>query len=361
MIVNKITINALRGIMVDKRLKSLLTIATLIAMLVITGCRSQREFSVSTFSTDEEQMTEDVLDPFGKANDLNVKGQFVSDSSRIKKSGSGDVIELSQNDAVTLNKAGKLRKLDFKRLKNFSRLSSEQQRLAKKTNSLPYSIDTLVLLYDPQKVNGIDFTSQLWDKGWVNNPAIPDISTTFGPAMVQIASIYSQYRSTSSFVGTGIAAHGKFAFEALKELEPGTKTYKTIPELNQMFKKGQIDVAVVNGSAVSKILVDNPNLKYVNPNAFDRVANYKMVSILKDSKNVDESYKYLDYRISKNVQEKVAAKDSLNEAPVNQQADVKNNRYLTDKGTSRNAVTVDFEQVNQDLPLWKREWHDIFK
>jgi len=345
----------------NRRLKLLLTITALMMMLLITGCRSQKEFSVSTFNTNEKQMTKDVLDPFGKANDLNVKGQFAGDSSRIKKSGSSDVIELSQNDAVTLNNAGKLRKLDFKRLKNFSHLSSEQQKLAKKTNSLPYSIDTLVLLYDPKKVNGMDFTSQLWDKGWVNNPAIPDISTTFGPAMVQIASIYSQYRSTSSFVGTGIGLHGKYAFEALKDLGPGTKTYKTIPELNQMFKKGQVDVAVVNGSAVSKILVDNPNLKYVNPNAFDRVANYKMVSILKDSKNVDESYKYLDYRISKNVQEKVAAKDSLNEAPVNQQADVKNNQYLTDKGTSRNAVTVDFDQVNQDLPLWKREWHGIFE
>jgi len=346
-----------------KRLTKIsMVITILMLILIVAGCKPKKTFNVSTFDKNEKQMKRDVLEPFGKDNDLQVKAQFGKGTKRIKQTSDDDVIELTQNDAITLNKAGKLRKIDFKRLKNFNHLSSEQRKLAKETNSLPYSLDTFALLYDPKKVNYIESAIQIWDPTVVKRPAIPDIATDYGPALIQAANDYGRYNSSESFVGTGIDQHGQRALSSLKGISANVKTYKTTQELSSLFKNGQIDAALVGNSAVSEVMADNPKLRYLYATWYnDSDATYKMVSILKDSKNVDEAYKYLDYRISKSVQTKVAAKKSLNEAPVNSSVKVKHNKYLANINFGHNAITPDFSEMNHELTAWEREWNEILK
>ena len=88
-----------------------------------------------------------------------------------------------------------------------------------------------------------------------------------------------------------------------------------------MFKTGEISAAVVGDYAVGMLQATNPDLKYFVP-ASGTYANYDNVSILKNSKNTNAAYQYINYRLSESVQKKVANTKSLNNAPVNQQVNL---------------------------------------
>lgn len=348
-----------------KQTKFFAVITTLLLTLLVAGCSSKsasKQLTVSTFGLATKQMTRDVFTPFGKDNNLTVKSQFGDSSSRFTQishnPNSGiDVIELAQNNAVAGQNKGVFKKLDFSKLKNFKYLSADQQKLAKETNSVPYTVNSIGIIYNPKKVGKITSWDQLWDKKLANKIAIPDISTTFGPAMVYIANQHWQnQQTTSSFVDNG-KVDEKQAFGELKALKPNVvKTYAKSSDLANMFKSGEIDVAVVGDFAVGMIKTAAPDVEYTVPES-GTYANYDTASILKDSKNTDAAYKYIDYRIGKESQTKVAEKSSLNNAPVNSTVKLDDPQYMTYGKTAERAKMIDFNYVNKQLPSWIKQWN----
>lgn len=348
-----------------KQTKFFAIVTTLLLTLLVAGCGNKsanKQLTVSTFGLATKQMTRDVFTPFGKANDLTVKSQFGDSSSRFTQvshnANSGiDVIELAQNNAVAGQNKGTFKKLDFSKLKNFKYLSADQQKLAKDTNSVPYTVNSIGIIYNPKKVGEITSWDQLWDNKLENKIAIPDIATTFGPAMLYVANEHWQNKqASSSFVYNG-QINEKQAFDELKALRPNVvKTYAKSSDLANMFKSGEIDAAVVGDFAVGMIKNAAPDVEYVVPET-GTYANYDTVSILKNSKNTDAAYKYIDYRIGKASQAKVAEKDSLNNAPVNSSVKLDDPQYMTYGKTAENARMIDFNYVNKQLPSWIKEWN----
>lgn len=349
-----------------KNTKIFTIVTTLLAMLVIAGCSNNKgaskQLTVSTFGLATKQMTRDVFTPFGKDNNLIVKSQFGDSSSRFTQishnPNSGvDVIELAQNNAVAGNNKNTFKKLDFSKLKNFKYLSKDQQKLAKETNSVPYTVNSIGIIYNPKKVGKITSWDQLWDKKLANKIAIPDIATTFGPAMVYIANEhYQNTQVTSSFVDNGKVDENQ-AFNQLKALKPNVvKTYSKSSDLANMFKSDEIDVAVVGDFAVGMIKNAVPDVDYVVPES-GTYANYDTASILKNSKNTDAAYKYIDYRIGKASQAKVAEKNSLNNAPTNSSVTLKDPQYMTYGKVAKRAKMIDFNYVNKQLPSWIKKWN----
>lgn len=348
-----------------KQTKFFAIIATLLLTLVVAGCSNKsasKQLTVSTFGLATKQMTRDVFTPFGKANDLTVKSQFGDSSPRFTQishnPNSGiDVVELAQNNAVAGQNKGVFQKLDFSKLKNFKYLSKDQQKLAKETNSVPYTVNSIGIIYNPKKVGEINSWDQLWDKKLANKIAIPDIATTFGPAMLYVANQHWQnQQASSSFVYNG-KIDEKHAFEEMQALKPNVvKTYAKSSDLANMFKSGEIDAAVVGDFAVGMIKNADPDVQYVVPET-GTYANYDTVSIIKNSKNQDAAYKYIDYRIGKESQTKVAQKDSLNNAPVNSSVKLNDPQYMTYGKTAENARMIDFNYVNKRLPSWIKQWN----
>jgi len=350
-----------------KQTKIFTVITTLLLTLLVAGCsngskKESTQLTVSTFGLATKQMTRDVFTPFGKDNNLTVKSQFGDSSSRFTQiehnPNSGvDVIELAQNNAVAGQNKKVFKQLDFNKLKNFKYLSKDQQALAKKTNSVPYTVNSIGIIYNPKAVGKITSWNQLWDKKLANKIAIPDIATTFGPAMVYIANEHWQsQQASSSFVYNG-KVDEKNAFGALKELKPNVvKTYAKSSDLANMFKSGEIDAAVVGDFAVGMIKTAAPDVDYVVPES-GTYANYDTASILKNSKNSDAAYKYIDYRISKESQEKVASADSLNNAPVNSSVTLNDPKYMTYGDVAKRAKMIDFNYVNKELPSWIKLWN----
>lgn len=342
--------------------KTRLLVAGLLLAGVLAGCSSKtstaQHLTLSTFGLSTKQMARDITSPFTKATKITVKTQSGDSATRYTQvehnpNNGVDVIELSQNNALSGYRKKLWAKLDTNKLKNFKYLSAAQQKLAKETNSVPYTVNSVGIIYNPKKVGKITRWDQLWDSKLKNKVAIPDITTTFGPAMLYIAGDHA---------GTAVVKDdGKAAFKAMADLKPNVvKTYTQSSDLANMFKSGEIDVAVVGDFAVSMIQSATPNTQYVVP-ASGTYANYDTASIVKSTKNKAAAYKYIDYRLGQVAQSKVASANSLNNAPVNTSVklnatDAKNKTY---GDIAARAKTIDFDYVNGHLKGWINQWNKL--
>ena len=336
---------------------SFIVAGTAIATTACSSSTNSGKLVVSTFGLSTKQMRSDVLDPYAKKNNVKVSTQFGDSSTRLTQiehnpNSTVDVIELAQNNAITGSKKKLFKKLDFSKIKNFKYLSSDQQELAKQTNTVPYTVNSLGIIYNPKKVQIKDW-NDLWSKKLKGKIAVPDFATTFGPAMLYVAGDHANVDVTKD--------DGKAAFQAMKQLKPNVvKTYAQSSDLSNMFKTGEITVAVVGDYAVGMLKATNPSLKYMVP-ASGTYANYNNIAILKNSKNADAAYKYIDFRLSKENQKKVAGAKSLNNAPVNSQvelspAEAANKTY---GDIAKRAKTIDFFYVNSHMSSWISQWNKI--
>ena len=328
--------------------------------IATSGCSSKSnggKLVVSTFGLSTKQMRSDVLNPFAKENKVKITTQFGDSSTRLTQiehnpNSSVDVIDLAQNNAVTGAKKKLFKQLDFSKIKNFKYLSSDQQKLAKDTNTVPYTLNSIGIIYNPKKVHIKDW-NDLWSEKLKGKIAIPDITTTFGPAMLYLAGDHAKVAVPSD--------NGKAAFKAIKELKPNiVKTYSQSSDLSNMFKTGEITVAVVGDYAVGMLQATDAGLKYMVP-ASGTYANYDNLAILKNSKNVAAAYKFIDFRLGKAIQKKVASASSLNNAPVNSQvkltpAEAANKTY---GDIAKRAKTIDFYYVNNHMSAWISQWNKI--
>jgi putative spermidine/putrescine transport system substrate-binding protein len=151
--------------------------------------------------------------------------------------------------------------------------------------------------------------------------------------------------------------NGQAAFEALAELEPNiVKTYTRSSDLANMFTSGEIAVAVVGDFAIPIIQSAAPQVEFVVP-VSGTYANFNTIDINVNSPNKDLAYKYIEWRLSSELQS-VTAK-SLNEAPVNKEVELdeetaKNKTYGE---IAENAKSIDYEFVNPLLTEWIDLWN----
>ena len=203
--------------------------------------------------------------------------------------------------------------------------------------------------------NSMDFFEiksfdDLWDARLEGRIAIPDITTTFGPAMVYMASDYK---------GADVTAdQGAAAFEALKELKPNiVKTYAKSSDLINMFTSGEISAAIVGDFGVPTIQAADQSLVYVTPDV--TYANFNTISITKNSKNKELAYEYINYRLSQELQTKTGK--ALNEAPTNNQVAFteEESANMTYGDAAENAKVIDYSFVNPILGEWIDQWNRI--
>ena len=140
-----------------------------------------------------------------------------------------------------------------------------------------YTLNSIGIIYDKEAV-GFEITSwaDLWKPELAGKLSIPELSTTFGPAMVYLASDYKGVDITTD--------DGTAAFEALNELKSNiVRTYSKSSDLANMFAAGEIAVAVVGDFGVPVIKNAAPNVEFVVPADYT-YANFNTIDINKNSK-----------------------------------------------------------------------------
>lgn len=347
--------------------KMILGTVVLMSALVLGACGKKAadkdttkptELVVSTFGISEDVVKKDIFEPFEKANNVKIVVESGTSSERYTKLANNpnskvDVIELAQANATKGFEEGLFAKLDEKNVPNMAFLTDSAKEAVAEGAGPAYVVNSVGIIYN-KEATGKELTEwkDLWDPSLKGKLAIPDIATTYGPAMVYLANDYKE--------GDIMKDQGKAAFEGLKELEPNVvKTYGKSSDLINMLKSGEITAAVVGDFAVPIITHADDTVEYFVPKS-GTYANFNTVNVTKNSKNKELAEKFVDWRISQELQEKTA--QSLNEAPTNK-------KVVLDEETSKNKTygevaervkPIDFTFVNKEMTSWIDQWNKTF-
>lgn len=339
---------------------------TLAAASVLAACggggstaskEKPKTLVISTFGLEEDKMQEDVFKPFEKKYNVDIVLETGTSSERLTKLKSNpnstvDVIELSQSNAADGVAAGLFEKVDSSKVPNMDNLIDSAKELAADGSGPAYTLNSIGIVYN-KKTAGKEIKewNDLWDPSLKGKISIPDIATTFGPAMLYLGSNHENTDISKD--------NGKDAFKGITNLAPNVvKTYSKSSDLANMFQSGEITAAVVGDFAVPMITESNPDVAYVVPQS-GTYANFNTININKNSKNKDLAYKYINWRLSQEVQEKTAV--SLNEAPTNKKVELneetaKNKTY---GDVAARTKKVDSLLVNKNLESWINQWNRI--
>lgn len=317
---------------------------------------ANQELILSTFGLSADVSEEDVYGPFEKQFNCDIVTETGTSSERYTKIASDpestiDVIELSQATTAEGIAAGLFEAIDLSKLSNSADLIASAKSLAESGQGIAYAINSIGIIYNPDAI-GFEITSfaDLWKPELKGKISIPEITSTFGPAMIYMASDYKGVDVTTD--------QGEAAFEALTELKPNiVKTYTKSSDLANMFSSGEIAVAIVGDFGVPTIQAAVPAAKYVTPDS--TYANFNIISINKNSKHKDLAYDYINYRLSSELQTTTA--HSLNEAPTNSKVSLtpEESANMTYGSVATNAKLLDFTFVNANLNTWIDQWNRI--
>ncbi len=336
----------------------------LVASLVFAGCgksqseSSKRKLVISTWGLSEDQLKKEVYQPFEEQFNCEIVLEKGTTSERYTKLANNpqnskiDIIELSQAEATKGYAANLFETLDYSKIPNASGLIESAASLTQSGYGPAYTLNSIGIIYNKEKVGfEINDWSDLWNAELKDKISIPDITSTFGPAMVHVASDYKGVDVKSD--------QGKAAFEALEELKPNVvKTYSKSSDLANMFASGEIAVAVVGDFGVPVVQKADPQAVYVNPES-GTYANFNTMNIVATSKNKDLAYEYINWRISSELQGKNANPNTLNEAPTNQfvtlTEEFAQNKTYGD--VAKKAKAIDYSFVNPLMSQWIDTWN----
>lgn len=333
-----------------------LAIVTVIA-LVACGGEEKEELVISTFGLELDSMEEAVFKPFEEEYGVKIVIDTGTNAERYNRLASNpnlnvDIIELAQSHAAEGLAADLFVDLDPSKVPNMDNLIESAQVLASEGFGAAYTLNSIGIIYDQDAVDfEITEWGDLWDPSLKGKISIPDIASTFGPAMLYLASDYK---------GIDIASdNGEAAFEALGELSDNVlRTYGRSSDLANMFQSGEISVAVVGDFAVPMIEGVSDSIEYFVPQS-GTYANFNMININKNSDNIDLAYKYIDWRLSQEIQEATAV--AINEAPSNKNVvlDEETAKNKTYGDVAERTTSIDSIFVNENLPTWIDQWNRI--
>ncbi|MDO4926756.1 MAG: ABC transporter substrate-binding protein [Turicibacter sp.] len=341
-----------------------LALGAAMALALVTGCSGnetegsgKKQLVVSTWGLSQDVWEQEVKIPFEEKFDCELVLEVGGTNERYTKLANNpnagvDIVELSQSAAANGYEAGLFESIDYSKVPNAASLIEPAAKLAEDGFGAAYTVNSIGIIYNPDAVGfEINDWSDLWNPALEGKVSIPDITTTFGPAMVYVANDFAN--------GDIEADQGEAAFKALEELKPNiVKTYAKSSDLANMFASGEIAVAVVGDFGIPTIEQAQPNVKFVVP-ASGTYANFNTIDINKNSQNKELAYEYVNWRLSQELQSATAV--SLNEAPTNKDVvlteEVAQNKTYGE--AAENAKVINYSFVNPLLNNWIDQWNRI--
>ncbi len=309
---------------------------------------------VSNFALADDRIKDTVIKPFEEKYNCTVVYEGGTNGERLTKLKNDpntdvDVIYLAQQYAQQGVDAGLFEEIDYSRIPNAEYLLEKADFLKESKQGPAVTMNRLGIIYNPEKAGEITSFADIWKEEYRDQVAIPDISTTFGPAMVAVASNYA---------GVDYATDGgEAAFKALEELKPNiVKTYSKSSDLKNMFSSGEISVALAAEFAYNTMGDSNTNLVFIDPTE-GAYLNFNTVNIVRNSDQKDLAYEFINYVLSEENQLDAAL--NVPESAVNTQVEIPEEaaKKLTTVETANQSNIVDFSVVNPLLENWVDMWN----
>lgn len=280
--------------------------------LLATPAFAQDTLVLSTWGYDEAKLKQYAYEPFEKKYNVKIVSEKGNNGARLGKirqrqGKKVDVIQLSAAYMVQAKDAGLLdNQLNTSNIPN----AKDLYDFAKAPIGSGYGYaDTIVnigIAYNTKTLKPMTKWSDLWRSDLKQKLALSDISTSSGPMTVMMA---------ADVAGVDPYKNADATFNKLKEIKPNMrKAYKRSSEVANLFNQGEIDAAVMYSFAYPRVKAGSPDVKFVTP-ASGGYATVNLYGVSKNSKKKDLAYKFINYMLSAEVQERIAK--NVSTAPSN--------------------------------------------
>lgn len=347
-----------------KRILSVL-LAGMMGATLLTGCgnstnkessNDKKQLVISTWGLNEDLLWENIFKPFEEAHGVEIVLDIGNNSERLTKMQNNpnsniDVTYLAESFAQQGIEAGVFEELDYSKIPNAADLNDKAKTTVEAGFGPAYTLNSIGIVVDPSAGIEINSWEDLWKPELAGKIAIPDITTTNGPAIVSVA---------AEKAGVSIESdNGDAAFKELESLKPNiVKTYSKSSDLTNMFSSGEIICAIAADFAYGTIVKAKPDVKFIVPDS-GTYLNFNTININKNSDNKDLAYEFINYVLSPEVQERAAK--NLQDSPVNSKVELKEEEVnnLTYGEVVESGKVIDFKFVNSVMNNWVDTWNRI--
>lgn len=308
---------------------------------------------ISTWGFAEDFFRKEVYEPFEKEHNVKIVVEIGNNAERLNKIRQGssqvDLIYLSDYYAQQGIDAGLFEKIDRSKIPNIENIYDIAKAPLGEEYGPAYTIGQFGIAYNPNVIQTeVKSWKDLWKPELAGKLTLPNITSTTGPMLLDAA---SQVAGSAEF-------NEDQAFAKVKEVNPGVvKYYDKTSEYVNMFSQDEIAVGPIMEMYFKDIQAAVPEAKFVTPEE-GGYAVMNTVNIVKGTKNKELAEAFINWQLSKDVQEKTAK--AKVDSPVNK--DVK----LTEeeaKGVTYGAEVInklrklDMKFVNEHSKAWIDRWN----
>lgn len=339
------------------RLRASAMMLGLIAASALPATVQAKTLTISWWGYNGDKLNANIIEPFKKICGCDVVFETGNNADRLNKlklrDGKGvDVIYLTDSFSQVGIAQGLFQKIDSAKLPNLAELHD----IAKDPQGgygPAYTIGRVGIVYDSAKVTPpITSWSDLWRADLKSAITLPGITTTAGPMVVLQAAKHA---------GVDAYEDSDKAFEAVESLKPNVaKNYNTGSEMVNLISTGEAKVAIAQDFTTASLKSAVPTMTWAALSDGD-IATLNTVNIPKGSENLDLAYQFINFILSKDVQQ-LEAEQGV-DAPVNAKVQLTPEQakmwtYGAEMIAKLNRL--DYEKLNNAKTDWIDRWNEVF-
>ncbi|HEY4200415.1 MAG TPA: polyamine ABC transporter substrate-binding protein [Devosiaceae bacterium] len=317
----------------------------------------ERTFTISWWGYNGEKMDANIIEPFKQICGCNIVFETGNNADRLNKlkarGGKGvDIIYLTDSYSQQGIEQGLFQKIDPSKIPNLAD-SYDIGKDPQGGYGPAYTVGRIGLVYNSASVKTpITSWNDLWRDDLKSSLSLPGITTTAGPMVVIKA---GDHAGVDPYTDTDKA------FEALAALKPNVvKNYNTGSDLVNLISTGEVSVSMTQDFTLASMQQAVPTMTWANLKEGD-IAVLNTVNIPVGSENVDLAHKFIDFILSKEVQQKEAEQGV--DAPISTKVvltpeQAKIWTYGADMVNS--LQRLDYAKMIEATPNWIDRWNEVF-
>lgn len=316
-----------------------------------------QELRISTFSFNAELLQKNVYDPFEKATGCKLIVEGGKNAERVTKiketPDNYDVVVIGDSFVADLINEGLIDSIDSTKLTNLDGLYDVAKAPFGEEYGPAYTFNRLGIVYDKSTCPiEIKSWADLWNPELEGSIAIPDITTTTGPLF---------YYSVAKMENLTPGKDDDAIFAKMEELKPNVmKTYTSANDTITMLNQGEISVAVLLDYSYTSAKSASDDYVWVDPTE-GSYSGFNTINIIKGTKNKDLAEAFVNFYISKEVQE-AEALDGV-DAPVRKDVELTEEQaanFTYGEEMISSLQIPDWAVINENKADWTNRWNELF-
>lgn len=313
--------------------------------------------TISTFSFNAELLQKNIYDPFMEQTGAKLVVETGKNAERVTKIEESpenyDVVVISDSFAAQLGNDGILGSIDRSKIANLDSIYDVAKAPMGEEYGPAYTFNRLGIVYDPSMIDvEIKSFADLWNPELKDCIAVPDITTTSGVLF---------YYATAAAFGLTPGQDDDAIFAKLEELKPNVvKTWTSANDTITMLNQGEASVAALLDYSYTTAKQANPDYVWVSPSE-GNFACFNMLNITKDCKNKELAEAFINFYLSKDVQQ-ADALDGV-DAPVNTEVELTEEQaanFTYGQEMVDSLVLPDWSLITEKKADWINRWNELF-